>query len=72
MICNSCGHERTHHIQVYSSERCWYSFDDDDKMCDCTRFEERTKWNAIYQAKKNPNQLIIPLFVEIAITIWPM
>lgn len=43
MICNNCGHERTHHIKVYSSERCWYSFDDDDKTCDCTKFEERTK-----------------------------
>jgi len=43
MICSNYGHERTHHIQVYSSERRWYSFDDDDKMCDCTRFEERTK-----------------------------
>jgi hypothetical protein len=39
MICNNCGHERTY-IKVYASERCWYSFDDDDKRCDCTKFEE--------------------------------
>lgn len=43
MVCSNCGHERSQHIKVYSSERCWYSFDDDDKTCDCTKFEERTQ-----------------------------
>jgi len=28
MVCGNCGHERSHHIKVYSSERCWYSYDE--------------------------------------------
>jgi hypothetical protein len=44
MVCSNCGHERRHHIKVYSSERCWFSYDDDnedDKACDCGKFEEK-------------------------------
>lgn len=42
MACSNCGHERGHHIKVYSSERCWFSYDDDDdKACDCRKFEEK-------------------------------
>ena len=46
MVCANCGHERSHHIKVYSSERCWYSYDesddnDDNKLCDCREFEEK-------------------------------
>ena len=59
MVCANCGHERSHHIKVYSSERCWYSYDendeDDDKMCDCREFEEKQVENANYVMKKNCN-----------------
>jgi hypothetical protein len=40
MNCANCGHDRIHHIKVYSSERCWFSRED-DKACDCEKFEEK-------------------------------